>query len=101
MIRHEIRNTWYTCLPILYVVNMLGGSTPFQGVTLWSLRIIGRTVDFYLFFFFSQGLLVRLAYVTIWSRIWPNSWRKHVACTDVFESLLEAIATFWPPELQM
>ena len=28
-------------------------------------------------------------------------WRKHVACTDVFESLLEAIATLWPPELQM
>ena len=28
---------------------------------------------FLLFHFFSQGLLVRLAYVTIWSRIWPNS----------------------------
>ena len=69
----------------------------------WSLRIIGRTFDFY--FFFSQGLLVRLGYVSLRhhleSYLAEFMWRKHVACTDVFESLLEAIATFWPPELQM
>ena len=54
------------------------------------------------FSFFSQGLLVRFSLRHhLESYLAEFMWRKHVACTDVFESLLEAIATFWPPELQM
>ena len=38
------------------------------------------------FSFFSQGLLVRLRHHLEWY-LAEFMWRKHVACTDVFESL--------------